>query len=53
MRNRVEGVNSYASRKGYPPSDDGLIYLEVANPSINKRSAQRLGTSMRRIEAPF
>jgi hypothetical protein len=51
MRNRVEGVNSYASRKGYPPSDDGLIYLEVANPSINK--SKRDGTSMRRIEAPF
>ena len=30
---RKEGLNNYASRKGYPPTDDGLIYLECHSPS--------------------
>lgn len=30
---RTEGVNNYASRKGYPPSDGGLQYLNVQLPS--------------------
>jgi UDP-2,3-diacylglucosamine pyrophosphatase LpxH len=30
---RTEGVNDYASRKGYPPNDQGIMYLNIALPA--------------------
>ena len=47
----VEGVTSYASRKGYPPNDEGLIYLAVDNPTANGK-AENYGR-IYRMEAPF
>jgi hypothetical protein len=46
---RTENLNSYPSRKGYPPSDEGLIYLECLNP----RSTSNTGKRMVRHECPF
>lgn len=52
MRSRIEGVNSYAATKTYPSTDQGLIYIEVHNPSPGARSWNHQGKIFRH-EAPF
>ena len=47
VRNRMEGVNDYASRKGLPPNDQGLVYLECINQRTN------VDRKIIRHEAPF
>ena len=34
---RKEGLNNYASRKGYPPNDEGIMYLNIELPSRKGR----------------
>ena len=35
---RSEGLNNYASQKGYPPSDEGIMFLNVELPVSSGRS---------------
>lgn len=47
---RTEGVNDYASRKGYPPNDEGILYLNVQLPA---REASQHDGKMWRSELPI
>ena len=51
---RKEGLNNYASRKGYPPSDPGLVYLERHNPNGGcQTDGSRHDGKIYRKECPF
>jgi hypothetical protein len=44
----------YAERKGYPPTDDGIIWLEVTNPRLRSAgNGAKEGGRIRRVEASF
>lgn len=35
---RTQGVNNYAGRKGYPPNDQGIMFLHCHNPRTGRHS---------------